>query len=133
MSIKIGFIGLGYMGTAVARTLLKMGFDLTVFDLRPEAVENLVHRGAHAAGSAREVAQNAECVFTMVLNDAQTETVVLGEDGVLAGMTRGKGVISVMSTVSPLLIRKLSETAMAEKGIPVLDTPVSGVPGAAAR
>ncbi len=127
--MKIGFIGLGYMGSAISRTLIQAGYKLVVHDIRQEPVEELENLGAKRASSSKEVASLCECVFSMVLNDEQTEEVVLGEDGVLEGIK--DGVIIIMSTVRPSLIEKISQLALEKKGIPVIDAPVSGVPGAA--
>ena len=127
--MKVGFIGLGYMGKPKAENIVRAGFDVTVYDMRTEAVKGLERLGATGAGSSKEVAASSQCVITMVLNDAQTEEVVLGREGVLEGIT--EGVVIIMSTVNPSLIRRISETLMREKGLPVLDAPVSGVTGAA--
>ncbi len=127
--MRIGFIGLGYMGSAISKTLIEAGYDLVIYDIRQDPVKELKKLGAREASTAKEVASLSECVFSMVLNDEQTEDVVLGENGVLEGMR--DGVIIIMSTVRPSLIEKISQRSLEEKGIPVLDAPVSGVPGAA--
>jgi 2-hydroxy-3-oxopropionate reductase len=127
--MRIGFIGLGYMGSAIAKTLIQAGYELVVHDIRAEPVKELEKLGAKGASTSKEVAALTECVFTMVLNDEQTEEVILKKDGVLEGITNG--VIIIMSTVRPSLIKKISQSALEEKGIPVIDAPVSGVPGAA--
>ena len=127
--MRVGFIGRGYMGKPMAENIARAGFDLRVYDIRKEAVEDLEKLGAAGAGSSKEVAASSECVITMVLNDAQTEEVVLGRDGVLEGMK--EGVLIIMSTVNPSLVRGISGIFKKEKGIPVLDAPVSGVTGTA--
>ncbi|MBW2632864.1 MAG: NAD(P)-dependent oxidoreductase [Deltaproteobacteria bacterium] len=127
--MKIGFIGLGYMGSAISKTLIKAGYELVVHDIRQEPVNELEKLGAKAASTPKEVASLSECIFSMVLNDEQTEEVVLGKNGVLEGVKGG--VIIIMSTVRPSLIQKISQRALEEKDIPVIDAPVSGVPGAA--
>lgn len=127
--MKIGFIGLGYMGSAIAKTLIQAGYELVVHDIREEPVKELEKLGAKKASTPKEVASMSECVFTMVLNDEQTEEVILQRDGVLEGIK--EGVIIIMSTVRPSLIKKISEVALEKKGIPVMDAPVSGVPSAA--
>jgi len=127
--MRVGFIGLGYMGKPMAENIVRAGFDLTVYDIRREAMEALEKVGASGVDSAKEVAASSECVITMVLNDAQTEEVVLGEKGVLEGIR--EGVLMIMSTANPFLVRRISNIFMREKGIPVLDAPVSGVTGAA--
>lgn len=127
--MNIGFIGLGYMGSAIAKTLIQAGYELVVHDIREEPVKELEKLGAKKVSTPKEVASMSECVFTMVLNDEQTEEVILQRDGVLEGIK--EGVIIIMSTVRPSLIKKISEVALEKKGIPVIDAPVSGVPGAA--
>ena len=92
-------------------------------------MKELEKLGAKKVSTPKEVASMSECVFTMVLNDEQTEEVILQRDGVLEGIK--EGVIIIMSTVRPSLIKKISEVALEKKGIPVIDAPVSGVPGAA--
>jgi 2-hydroxy-3-oxopropionate reductase len=115
--MRVGFIGLGYMGKPMAENIARAGFDPTVYDIRKEVVEDLEKLGAVGAGSSKEVAASSECVITMVLNDAQTEEVVLGQKGVLEGIR--EGVLIVMSTASPSLVRRISEIFMKEKGFPV--------------
>jgi 3-hydroxyisobutyrate dehydrogenase-like beta-hydroxyacid dehydrogenase len=127
--MKIGFIGLGYMGSAIAKTLVQAGYELVVHDIRKEPVKELEKLGARGATTSKEVASVSECVISMVLNDEQTEEVILGKNGVLEGIK--SGVIVIMSTVRPSLIDKISRLASEKKGIPVIDAPVSGVPGAA--
>ena len=127
--MKIGFIGLGYMGSAIAKTLVNSGFEVVGYDIRKESVEELVKSGGKGASTPGEVASMTNCVITMVLNDAQTEEIILGKDGVLEGIK--EGVVIIMSTASPSLVIKIADTLMKGKGIPVLDAPVSGVPGAA--
>jgi 3-hydroxyisobutyrate dehydrogenase len=127
---KLGFIGLGNMGKPMATNLVKAGYPLTVHDLRPEAVRDLVAIGAAAAGSPREVAEKSEVVITMVTSSPQVEQVMFGPDGVLAGMRSGATIIE-MSTIDPTVTRKVAAAA-AEKGIEMLDAPVSGAPPKAA-
>lgn len=125
----VGFIGLGYMGSAISNTLIQAGFELVVHDIRPEPVRELENQGAKGAGSAREVGSQCNLVFSMVLNDEQTWEVVLGQDGVLAGMK--DGVLVIMSTVTPQLIKAIADECRKKGEISVLDAPVTGVPGAA--
>lgn len=122
--IKVGFIGLGEQGKPLALNIAASGFDLMVHDLRREPVDELVAGGAHAAGSAREVGAHGDIIEVIVVNDAQVESVVLGEDGVLAGARAG-GVIAIHSTVRPATVRKIGERAAA-RGVAVVDAAVSG-------
>jgi len=127
---KLGFIGLGNMGKGMALNLVKAGYPLIVHDIRPEPVRELVKAGARAASSAREVAANSEIVITMVTSSPHVEQTMFGPDGVLAGLKKG-GIIIDMSTIDPLVTRKVAAAA-AEKGIGMLDAPVSGAPPKAA-
>lgn len=124
MPSRIGFIGLGEMGRGMAKNLLKKGFDLTVFDIREEPLNELASLGARKARLARELAAASEVVFSMVRDDAQTQEVMWGRDGVLKGVNSGATII-ITSTVSPSLCLKLAREA-AKKGVSVLDCPVSG-------
>ncbi len=127
---QLGFIGLGTMGKGMALNLARAGYPLAVHDIRPEPVQELVKAGAKAAGSPREVAENSEVVITMVTSSPHVEQVMFGPDGVLAGMKKGNIIID-MSTIDPIVTRKVAATA-AEKGIDMLDAPVSGAPPKAA-
>jgi len=88
MSIKVGFVGLGNIGKAMALRLPAAGLETTVFDIVPGPVQELSAAGAKAAGSPREVAAASEVVGVCVQTDAQVRTVVEGEDGLLAGASR---------------------------------------------
>ncbi len=124
MSEKVGFVGLGIMGKSMARNLMRAGYDLVVHNRSRGPVEELVAEGAEAAGSPREVAENSGMVFTMLPGPPEVEEVVAGEDGLLRGATEGSLLVD-MSTSSPLLARKLARIAR-ERGVGVLDAPVSG-------
>ena len=84
-AMKIGYIGLGLMGKAMARNLLKAGFPVIVHNRSREAVRELVREGAEEAFSPAEVARRVDIVFTNVPNSDTVEQVVFGEDGILAG------------------------------------------------
>jgi 3-hydroxyisobutyrate dehydrogenase len=122
--MRLGFIGLGNMGNPMAVNLLKAGHSLRVHDLRREAAANLEEAGAAWQPSPKEAATGVEAVFLSLPMPADVEQVVLGENGVLAGMGRG-GTIIDMSTNSPTTVRNLAERARA-KGVAFLDAPVSG-------
>ncbi len=124
MTPKLGFIGLGEMGKSMAKNLAKKGFDLTVFDVREEPVNELIQMGAKKASSPKELAAATEVVFVMVRDDTQALEVVLGKDGVLKGMSSGSTLI-LTSTISPSLCQRLAKEA-AKKGVGMLDSPVSG-------
>ena len=128
-SRKIGFVGLGIMGKPMARNLLKAGYDLTVYDIVGEAVEEVVGDGASPASSSREVAAATDKIITMLPDSADSEKVILGPDGVLEGAESGKTIID-MSSIAPLVSQRIAAEC-ATKGIEMLDAPVSGgEPGA---
>lgn len=121
---KIGFIGLGIMGKPMAKNLLKAGFSLTVYDIVPEAVKDVVGAGAEAGSSSKDVAAKSEIVITMLPNSPEVKDVVLGENGVLEGAKRGTILID-MSSIAPLASKEIAEKAK-DKGVVMLDAPVSG-------
>ena len=129
MNKRIGFIGLGIMGKPMARSLLKAGYTLTVYNRSRSAVEALQANGAAGARSPQEVAERSEVVITMVTDTPDVRQVIVGDTGVLAGMRAG-GVIIDMSTISPSVTREIAEVARAQ-GVHFLDAPVSGGEGGA--
>jgi len=122
--MKVGFIGLGTQGKYLAVNLVAAGHDVMVYDVRREPLDDLKTAGAKIARSNREVGEHSEVVAICVLSDAQLETVVLADDGVLAGARPGT-IIAVHSTVEPATITRLAEAAQARK-IELIDAPVSG-------
>jgi len=124
MGIRAGFIGLGNQGKPIAAHLAPAGFETWVYDIAPEPVQELVETGARAAASPREVGANADVVCVCVPNDEHVKSVVLGDEGVLAGAAPG-AVIAVHSTVLPSTIEAVAEAAAA-KGVAVLDACVTG-------
>ncbi len=122
--MKVGFIGLGIMGKPMARNLLKKGYELTVNTHNRETMDELVKEGAKAAENAKEVALNSEVVITMLPNSPQVKDVALGENGIIEGAHEGLVLID-MSSIDPVESRKIS-AALAEKGVGMLDAPVSG-------
>lgn len=121
---KIGFIGLGIMGKPMAMNLLKAGHSLTVYDIRPEPVEEVVAAGAKACKSAKDVAAQSEIVITMLPNSPDVKKAVLGKDGVLEGAKPGLILID-MSSIAPLVSKEVAAEAQ-KKGVEMLDAPVSG-------
>ncbi|OHB75855.1 MAG: 2-hydroxy-3-oxopropionate reductase [Planctomycetes bacterium RBG_16_55_9] len=121
---KIGFIGLGIMGKPMAMNLLKAGYSLTVYDIVPEKVEDVVAAGAEAAGLSKEVAAKSEIVITMLPNSPDVKAAVLGPNGVLEGAKAGTILVD-MSSIAPLASQEIAEKAK-EKGVTMLDAPVSG-------
>jgi 3-hydroxyisobutyrate dehydrogenase len=123
MNQQIGFIGLGAMGKPMATNLLKRGFPLSVFDLRPEPVEALVALGAKRANSSREAAASADVVISMLVSNPHVEAALLGPEGVIEGIRAGSVVID-MSTIAPATTRKVG-LELEKKGVEMLDAPVA--------
>ncbi len=124
MTVSIGFIGLGNMGNPMAENVLKKGFPMTVFDVNPKAMENLVAAGAKAAGTARLAAAHADVVFTSLPGSPEVERLYL-EAGGLIDAARPGAVLVDLSSVLPSTPRKLEAAAKA-KGVHFLEAPVSG-------
>src|SRR5262245_20955748 len=106
MTETIGFIGLGAMGAGMARNLLKAGFALVVNDIDQTKVAVLVAAGATAAPTAADVARRSVRTITIVETTAQTEDVLLGANGVIAGAARGH-IVAMMSTIDPLVAKRI--------------------------
>lgn len=121
---ELGFVGLGTMGSGVARRLLAAGHAVTVWNRTREKAEPLLEAGAGWADTPRSVAERSEIVFTMVTNTAAVQAVTEGPDGILAGLAPGEVYVD-MSTASPANTRSLAET-VAAVGAQMLDAPVSG-------
>ncbi len=121
---KIGFIGLGIMGKPMAMNLLKAGYALTVYDIVPERVKELVAAGAKAVASSKDVAKQSEIVITMLPNSPHVKEAVLSSGGVLEGAKSGTILID-MSSIAPLASKEIAEK-VAKKGVVMLDAPVSG-------
>ena len=128
---RIGFIGVGTMGSPVVGHLLDRGYPVTVFARRPDAAAPLVARGAHSAGSPRAVAAASDVVFTMVTGTSDVEQVVFGPDGVAEGLRPG-GLLIDMSTIAPEATRAFA-VRLAAQGVALLDAPVSGGPEGARK
>lgn len=128
MAIRAGFIGLGNQGKPIALHLASSGLETIVYDIAKPPVDELVASGAKAARTPREVGANADVVGVCVPEDAHVLAVVFGknsgEDGLLAGMTRGS-VLLIHSTVLPETVAEISKAAEA-KGIRVMDACVTG-------
>jgi len=121
--LGVGFIGLGVMGRPMAANLLKGGFNVTVFDLNPAAVDTIVALGAGRAASIGE-AGAAEVVVTMLPDTPDVGAVIFGPGGLAETMHPGSTLID-MSSVSPVETRRFA-AALAERGVAMLDAPVSG-------
>ena len=125
--MRIGFVGTGTMGTPIARCLIEAGHRLSVYDRRPEATGTLCGLGAARCDSPREAAEASDIVFTSLPGPAEVEAAALDpESGILAGLATGGGYID-LTTNTPNLLRRIAGIG-AERGIGVLDAPVSGRP-----
>ena len=126
MAEKIGFIGLGYMGHGMAKNLVEKGFPLTVMAHRKrEAVEDLVGRGATEVTSARAVAEASDIVVLCVTGSMQVQAILGGPDG-LAAAGRKLLVIDCSTSEPAITVRLAGE--LAEKGITLIDAPLSRTP-----
>lgn len=122
--MKLGLIGLGIMGKPMARNLLKAGYELYVYDLNAQAVEELAAAGARPAAGAGEVAEKCDIVMTMLPNSPQVKDVVLSPGGVLEHIRPGAVLID-MSSINPIASREIA-AELEKKGVDMLDAPVSG-------
>lgn len=127
--MKLGFVGLGQMGRAVAMNLLKAGHRVTVFSRRPETLTPLQAAGAVAVASKAATAVGNDVVFTMVTGTSDVEEVLFGADGIADGAAPGLVIID-MSTVSPMRTRTWA-ARLAALDVDMLDAPVSGGPDGA--
>ena len=128
---RVGFIGLGSQGAPMARRIVEAGFPLTIWARRPETVSSFGDTAATVAPTPAELGAASDIVGICVVKDADVEDVLLRADGVLAGMQPG-GIVAIHSTIHPDTCRRLAERA-AERGVAIVDAPVSGGGGAASE
>ena len=121
---KIAWIGLGIMGSPMAENLIKAGYTVTGYTLEADKLERLAAAGGTAATSAAEAVTDADVIITMVPASPHVEALAYGPDGILANARRGALLID-MSSITPQTSIDLAKAA-ADKGIRVLDAPVSG-------
>ena len=121
--MKIGFIGLGIMGKPMAKNLLKAGYEVWVHNRSRAAMDELAACGAHP-GSRQELGQNCDVIITMLPNGPQVQEVMLGADAVASYMHAGQIFVDC-SSISPVVSKEIA-AKLAEKGIEMLDAPVSG-------
>lgn len=122
--MKIAFIGLGIMGKPMVKNLLKAGHEVVVYDIVQSNVQEVVSSGATAASSAANAASGCPVVITMVPNSPQVIEAVCGKGGVLEGADAGTILID-MSSIAPQASQQV-HAACAEKGVLMIDAPVSG-------
>jgi 3-hydroxyisobutyrate dehydrogenase-like beta-hydroxyacid dehydrogenase len=122
---SVGFIGLGIMGSRQAANLRRAGFELTVYNRTRERAEAwAAEHGGEVADTPRALAERSDVVITMVVDGGQVESLLLGDDGALAGARRGALFVD-MSTIAPADARRLGAT-LAERGHGFVDAPVTG-------
>lgn len=126
---RAGVIGIGDMGSGLAKNLIDNGFKTAGYDLDDARMSAFMALGGHVCTSVAEVADNADAVFVMVMNGDQAKDVILGKDGLVARLPKGSAVI-LSATVKPSEAQDIGQ-AMEGSGIHLIDTPVSGgYPGA---
>ncbi|HLH26371.1 MAG TPA: NAD(P)-dependent oxidoreductase [Chloroflexota bacterium] len=121
---RVGFVGLGIMGRPMAHNLLRAGYPLVVWNRSPGPVAELQAAGAEAAATPAALAARCDVVITVLLNTEVVEQVVLGPEGLAAGLRPGATYVD-MSSISPLATRRIA-ARLAEQGVAALDAPVSG-------
>jgi 3-hydroxyisobutyrate dehydrogenase len=122
--MKIGFIGLGNVGSKLAGSLLRSGFDLSVRDIDPTVARPLLENGANWADSPKALAEVADLIITCLPNPAICAAVMGAEDGVLQGLSEGK-IWAEMSTTDEAEVKRIGALVSEKGGFPV-DCPVSG-------
>lgn len=127
----VGVIGIGDMGSGLAKNLIKNGYTVTGIDLLPERQKAFAEMGGLPAASAAEVGRASDVIYVMVMTGAQAKEVILGPDGVVANMNAG-GAVILTATVHASEAREIAD-GMAGSGVHLIDSPVSGgYPGAQA-
>jgi 3-hydroxyisobutyrate dehydrogenase len=122
--MRVGFIGLGSQGAPMARRIVEGGYELTLWARRPASVEPYADTAAKVAATPAELGAASDLVCLCVVGDDDVKQVLEGDTGVLAGLAPG-GIIAIHSTVHPDTCREIAKSA-ADKGISVIDAPVSG-------
>ena len=120
----MGFIGLGEMGKWMALNVVKAGFPLTVYDIRPDAVKVLVESGAKAAESPADVAEKADCVMLSLPDTQAVQDVIWGKNGLLNSLSSGPILVD-LSTISYKATVSI-EKKLKAKGVIFIDAPISG-------
>jgi len=126
---RVGIIGLGDMGSGLAKNLIQNGFQTIGLDLSAARMQAFVALGGQAAADAREVGENADAVFVMVMNGSQAKAVIFGEDGLIQTLAPGSAII-LTATITATEAREIAK-GLEGSGIELIDSPVSGgFPGA---
>jgi 3-hydroxyisobutyrate dehydrogenase and related beta-hydroxyacid dehydrogenases len=122
--MKIGFIGLGVMGKNMAENILENGYELNVYDVVEELVEEFSKRGASVCKSPSEVASKSDVIMTSLPNSQIVKNVILGKNGVLQG-AKSDAIIIDLSSITPKTIQYIAKEAE-KSSVEVVDAPVSG-------
>ncbi len=126
---RAGVIGLGDMGSGLAKNLIRNGFETTGLDLRQDRMAAFIEMGGKPATDAAEVGRNADAVYVMVMNGDQAKSVILGGNGLKTAMAPGTAVI-LTATIRPAEAREIAQE-LEGSGLHLIDSPVSGgFPGA---
>ena len=121
---RVGVIGLGVMGRPMALRLVEAGYKVVVHSRSPGPVEKLVSAGAARAETPKAVAEQVDCVITVLPDSPDVRLVALGRHGILEGAHEGLIVVD-MSTISPIVTREIAD-ALKAKGVEMMDAPISG-------
>ena len=121
---KVGFIGLGIMGSHMARNLNAAGYEVYAYDIIPYAMEKAVAGGCNGCKCIKEVAETCDDIITMLPNSPHVKEVVLGKGGILESANKGTLIID-MSSIAPAASKEMQE-ACSKKGVKMIDAPVSG-------
>jgi 2-hydroxy-3-oxopropionate reductase len=121
---KIGFVGLGIMGSPMALNLLKAGFDVIAYNRTEKKVDAIIKAGGEGGKTPKEVAEKSDIIITIVSDTPDVEDVILGKNGVINGIKKGSVVID-MSTISPSVTKEIAKK-LKTKNVEMLDAPVSG-------
>lgn len=124
--MDIGFIGVGIMGSGMAKNIIKAGYKLTVSDINREAAEQLLSSGAAWADTPKAVAEQSDVIFTSLPGPPEVETVALGQNGIIEGIRSGALYVDLSSN-SPTVVRHIYHE-FRQKGANIMDSPVSGGP-----
>ena len=121
---NVGVIGLGIIGKPIALRLVKAGFKVAVYDVRPEPVAELMEAGATACKSSADVAGRSEIIISLVFDSAQTDDVVFGANGII-GVLKPGTLFATGSTLGPEPVQRIAK-ALAAKDCATLDMPITG-------
>lgn len=126
---KVGIVGIGDMGSGLAKNLLQHGFDVSGFDLNPERMKQFADMGGRPAANLAEVARDARAVYVMVMTGAQAKAVIFDEGGVADNLPEN-GIVILTATIEPIEAEEI-QIGLNDRGLSFIDSPVSGgFPGA---